>query len=184
MIQEKTQRAITEMRHLVGDYVRFRVWFDFYNGKRRHMLGQEWGTITLAQLINRRVPQIKLDREAGYKDCIGLCEKFHGRYRTAKIYSGYKGQFDKVHRIYTDKDREPEDIQDPVIDPEKRFFIIDYHLNSIGEWELSMAKSDVVEEIKTIDFKKEVEQHLQPSIPGEKIKKTRTKKVKAATIIK
>lgn len=184
MFIEKDHRFVKEMRHLVGDYVRFRVWFDFYSGKRRHMLGQEWGTTTIAQLINRRVPQIKLDREAGYKDCLGLCEKFHGRYRTAKIYSGFAGQYEKVHRIYTAKDIEPQDIQDPVISEKSRIILIDYQFDG-AVWKLVKSNTNKEEEIASIDFKKELEENLQPApTPAVKTKTTRTKKVKAATIIK
>jgi hypothetical protein len=183
MDQENQLKQIKTLRELVQDYLRFRVWFDWQSGKRTHIYGEEWGNITLSQVRNRRVPQIILNREAGYADCINLCEKYHGQYRTAKIYSGYAGTFTKLHRVYKFGDRLPADIQDPVITEDKRILVLDYSVegNVIKVFRTEPAKTS---EISSIDFKKELQEHLQPSIPGEKIKSHRTKKVKAANSIK
>lgn len=153
MPTETTGKPVKHMRDLVISYLRFRIWFHWLDGRKNHMYGQEW-SCSLSQVLNRRVPNIELNREAGYIDCLGLAEKYNHRYHTAKIYSGSNQAFNKVHRIYKKGSTEPEEIHDPVFSDDNRILLLSYRIEN------NSISVERMKDLIALDFKKEIDDKL------------------------
>jgi hypothetical protein len=109
LFQEK-YHATKELKGLLIPWLYFRLYVYFKKdtsgnkGSGVHFYSNEH-RCSYNQCLHRRVPQIDLDREAGYNGLVQLIEKgsFRGKYKTAIIYSQSvfgSRNFDLLHREY------------------------------------------------------------------------------------
>lgn len=144
-----------EIKHLLLPYITTRL-FVYFNhrdpAKRKKTFYANEHRVTYSQCMKGMVPNIVLNKLAGYNALIGMVERLHGKYITAKIYLRPPGtkDFSITCREY-DKGKLVLQNDPPFTEDECQVL---YYQTKEGRLVIQL------EDPGDIDFKKEAEQYL------------------------